>query len=131
MKREQLMDVFVLTKRIGNLLNEVMDISRQLSEAVDRQDEVSIEMIVAMRSDPIDKLIIADRALREHIQALGDGEDSIRFRAMLNGDASVAQDETENALVAQATANMRLHRRLLELDEILSKKIGREKSIYR
>ena len=130
MKREQLMDIFVLIKRIGNLLNEVMDISGQLSEAVDRQDEVSIEMIVAMRSDPIDKLIVADRALREHIQSLGD-ESAARVRAMLNGDASAAQDETENALVEQAMANMRAHRKLLELDEILSKKIGREKSIYR
>lgn len=128
MKQEQLEDILVLTKRIGNLFHEVMDISAQLAEAIDRQDEVSMRMIIAMRSEPIDKLAVADRALREHLDALG--EDAERIRAILNGDESRTGNAMEKLLAEQAAMNIRTHRRIMELDKILNRKIAREKSIY-
>lgn len=121
-------EILVLTKRIGNLFHEILDITTQLADAVDRQDEVSMEMIIAMRFDPIDKLTIADRALREHLDALG--EDKDRVRAILNGDESRAGEGMERLLAEQASMNIRTHRKIMELDKILSKKIGRDKSVY-
>ena len=128
MKQEQLEEILVLTKRIGNLFHEVLDISAQLAEAVDRRDEVSMEMIIAMRSEPINKLKIADRALREQLGSLG--EDSERIRAIMNGDESRAGAGMERLLAEQASMNIRSHRKIMELDEILNKKIGRDKSVY-
>lgn len=129
MKKEKLEEILVLVKRIGNLINEVMDISAQLADALDRRDEVSMNMIIAMRAEPIEKLVIADRALREHLASL-DPEDGERIRAILNGDEAQASGAVERVLAAQAAMNIRMHRRLMELDEVLNKKIGREKSIY-
>lgn len=128
MKQEQLEEILVLTKRIGNLFYEVLDVSAQLAEAVDRRDEVSMEMLVAMRSEPIGKLSVADRALREHLEMLG--EDTERIRAILNGDESRAGEGMERLLAEQASMNIRTHRKLMELDKVLNKKIGRDKSIY-
>ena len=124
------MDIFVLAKRIGNLFNEVEDISNQLAEAIDRRDEVSMRMIVAMRYEPIQKLTVADRAIREQLEALGDSEDAARIRAILNGDESAAQGETERALAQQAASNIRLQKRVMELDRILNRKLAGDKSIY-
>lgn len=128
MKQEQLEEILVLTKRIGNMFHEVMDISEQLAEAIDRQDEVSMQMIIAMRAEPIDKLGLADRALREQLDVLG--EDSARIRAILNGDTSQAGEGLEKLLAEQAAMNIRTHSRLMELDKVLNKKIGQDKSIY-
>lgn len=128
MKQEQLEEVLILTKRIGNLFHEVLDISAQLAEATDRRDEVSMKMIIAMRSEPIDKLAIADRALRDQLNMLG--EDAERIRMILNGDESRAGEGLERILAEQAAMNIRSHRKLMELDEILNKKIGRDKSVY-
>ena len=128
MKQEKLEEILILTKRIGNLFHEVLDVSRQLAEAIDRRDEVSMEMIIAMRSEPINKLTIADRALREQLDSLG--EDSERIRAVLNGDASRAGEGMEQLLAEQASMNIRAHRKIMELDEILNRKIGRDKSVY-
>lgn len=121
-------EILVLTKRIGNLFYEVLDISTQLAEAMDRRDEVSMEMIIAMRAEPINKLTIADRALREQLATLG--EDSQRIRAILNGDSTLAGDGMEKLLAEQAAVNIRTHRKIMELDEVLNKKIGRDKSAY-
>ena len=41
MEQDDLMKALVQVKRIGNLLNEVLDISQQLAEALDRNDQVS------------------------------------------------------------------------------------------
>ena len=128
MKQEQLEAILVLAKRIGNLFHEVLDLSTQLAEALDRRDEVSMEMIIRMRSEPIEKLEIADRALRENLAALD--EDAERVRAILNGDEGRANGALEKLLAEQASMNIRTHRRIMELDAILNKKIGREKSVY-
>ena len=52
MEASILLDAHVQAKRIYNLLNEVMDVSRQMAEAVDRDDQVAIQMLVSMREEP-------------------------------------------------------------------------------
>lgn len=121
--------ILVLTRRIGNLFNEIMDITTQLADAIDRRDEVSVGLIIAMRSEPIEKLSTADRALRDHLNGL-DEEDSRRIRAILNGEEDRAIDQIEKILAGQAAMNIRAHRKLIELDRILNRKLAKEKSIY-
>lgn len=130
MKQEKLVDIVVLAKRLYNLLNELADVSAQLAEAIDRRDEVSMSMLVAMRYEPLQKLAIADEAIREHLEDLGGSEDAARVRALLSGDGSVALDELEKSLAQQSAANLRLQSRLIEQDKILNRKIAGDKSIY-
>lgn len=129
MKQEKLEEILVLTKRIGNLFNEITDVTAQLAEAIDRRDEVSVGLIIAMRSDPIEKLTIADRALREQLMQL-DEEDARRIRAILNGEEDRAIDPLEKILAGQAAMNIRAHGKLVELDKLLNRKIAQDKSIY-
>ncbi len=129
MKQEKLTEILVLTKRIGNLFNDVIDISNQMAEAIDRGDEVSMKMIVAMRGEPIEKLMIADRALREQLNTL-DAEDSARIRAILNGEAVQVEDGMEKLLLEQAGINIRTYNKLVALDQVINRKVAQDKSIY-
>ena len=129
MKQEQLVDILVLVKRIGNLFTEVEELTNQLADAVDRQDEVSINLVMSMRAEPIGKLAEADHALRQQLAEL-DEADSAHIRVILNGNASAAQGETEQMLASQAAQNIRNHKRLMEKDQIVNRKITRDKSIY-
>ena len=70
MEASILLDAHVQAKRIYNLLNEVMDVSRQMAEAVDRDDQVAFQMLVSMREEPVRKLQRARRALEEQRNAL-------------------------------------------------------------
>ena len=56
MEQEHWMKALVQSKRMGNLLNEVLDLSRQIAQALDRNDQVAVEMLIAMRQEPITKL---------------------------------------------------------------------------
>ena len=122
-------EILVLTRRIGNLFNEITDITTQMADAIDRRDEVSVGLIIAMRSEPIERLSIADRALRNHLHEL-DEEDSQRIRAILNGEEDRAIDPIEKILAGQAAMNIRTHHKLVELDKVLSRKLAQDKSIY-
>lgn len=124
-------EILVLTKRIGNLFHELMDLTTQMAIAIDRRDEVSVRMLIAMRADPIERLTVADRALRDHLAQL-DGEEAQRIRAILNGDGdeASADEPLEKVLAGQAAMNIRAHGKLVELDKVLNRKIAQDKSIY-
>ena len=128
MEASTLLDAHVQAKRIYSLLNEVMDISRQMAEAVDRDDQVAIQMLVSMREEPVHKLRQARRALKEQRDAL-EPESALRLSQLLNGEG--AETGAEAPLAAQIGANRRLLEQLLELDRVLNRKVTREESIYK
>ena len=127
MEASTLLDAHVQAKRIYNLLNEVMDVSRQMAEAMDRDDQVAIQMLVSMREEPVHRLRQARRALKEQRDAL-EPEEALRLTQLLNGEE--AKPEAEAPLAAQIGANRRLLEQVLELDRVLNRKLTREKSIY-
>lgn len=128
MEHDALMKALVLAKRFGNLLNEVLDLSRQIAEAVDRSDPVSVQMLVAMRQDPINKLQAAEQALKELAPSLPDPAQQERLSALLNG--AQPEDSQEQMLSEQMTANRRRLQQVLELDQVLNRKVAREKTAY-
>ena len=123
-----LLDAQVQAKRMYSLLNEVMDLSRQLAEAVDRNDQVAIQMLVSMRGDPVRKLRRAQQTLEEQRDAL-EPEAAQRLSQLLNGER--AETEAEEPLAAQVGTNRRLLEQVLELDRVLNRKLTREESIYK
>ena len=98
MEASTLLDAHVQAKRIYNLLNEVMDVSRQMAEAMDRDDQVAIQMLVSMREEPVHRLRQARRALKEQRDAL-EPEEALRLTQLLNG--AEAKTEAEAPLEAQ------------------------------
>ena len=63
MEAPALMDAHVQLKRIYTALNEALDLTRQLADAVDRDDQISAQMLISMRQEPTDKLARAQQAL--------------------------------------------------------------------
>lgn len=131
MEEKTVMDALVQMKRTGNLLNELWDLTRQLGESIDRNDQVSTQMLIAMREEPLSKLQAADQALREQLEALPEPEDVQQLAAMLNGGqpADPAQ-RTQQMLCEQVASNKRRLAQIIERDKMLNQRLGREKSAY-
>lgn len=127
MQQPDLLDVLVQVKRLGNLLNEIFDLTGQLAEAVDREDQVSIQMLLAMRREPIDKLDIVNAALQEKQKGLP-VEEARHLADLLSGGP--ADGPGEDKLVEQLASNRRLLDRLVALDQTVNRKLSRDKSIY-
>ncbi len=127
MQNNDLIEALVLQKKLYSGFTEVFDLSRQLAEAIDRQDTVSVRMLIGMRQDPINRLAEIRGSLVEKISALPP-EDGERLRALLNGGA--AQGPAESQLAEQVAVNQRLLDKLLALDKRLNQKIGDKKSLF-
>ena len=65
MNASALMDAHVQLKRVYTALNEALDLTKQLAEAVDRDDQVTLRMLVAMRQEPIERIARARDALEQ------------------------------------------------------------------
>jgi hypothetical protein len=122
-------NALLLSKRVGILLHETLDLSQQLGEALDRNDQVSVKMLISMRAEPIHSLKTVDRALKDLEGSIADPKDRRHMKALLNGQE--AHDENEQALTAQSESNANQLKRVLELDRRLNLKIGHEKSYYK
>ena len=127
MEASALLDAHVQLNRIYASLNEALDLTRQLADAVDRDDQVTVQMLVAMRQEPTDKLAAAHEALSQQKAALP-AQDRERLTALLKGAA--AEEPAENALAGQVGLNQRVLKQLVDLDRVVNRKLTREKSIY-
>ncbi len=132
MDEKTVMDALIQMKRTGNLLNEVEDLTRQLGEAIDRNDQVSMSMLIGMRAEPLQKLQAADHAVREQLEALGDPDAAAALSGMLNGGPPAdPADRMQAMLCEQVAANKRRLAHIVEVDRVLNERLGREKSAYR
>lgn len=127
MEQKAVLDALVQVKRMSNLLNEVQDLSRQLAEAIDRDDRVSVELLAGMRREPIDKLVDAEDVLVNQAGSLPP-EDGARLLALLGG--APAQAEEEKTLTELVGSNRRRLEQVLALDKVLNQKLARENSAY-
>ncbi|MCB6500616.1 hypothetical protein LI148_09040 [Colidextribacter sp. 210702-DFI.3.9] len=123
----QLLDAQVQEKRRYALLSELFDLTKQLAEAVDRNDEVTIQMLLSMREGPLAQMRQVEENLTRQRSSLSE-EDGRRLAELLSG--AQAQRQEENALSGQVGTNRRLLGQLVELDKRVNKKVTREKSVY-
>lgn len=131
MDEKSVMEALVQMKRTGNLLNELWDLTQQLGQAIDRSDQVSIQMLIAMREDPLGKLQAADQALRDQLEALPSREAAAELAAMLNGGPPAdAAQRAQVMLCEQVGSNNRRLKQVMELDRALNQRLGRENSAY-
>lgn len=108
-------------------LSEFEDLTRQLAEAVDRRDEISVQMLLNMRGEPAHQMQEADQQLRRRLLELPQ-EDAIRAREILEGGEQHSPEEA--ALCGQVLQNRRLLQRCSELDKRISMSMGGRKSFY-
>ena len=131
MNEKTVMDALVQMKRTGNLLNELWDLTQQLGQAIDRNDQVSTQMLIAMREEPLGKLQDADRALREQLESLPERADAALLAGMLNGGPPAdPAKKPQQLLCEQVASNRRRLTQITELDRMLNQRLGREKSAY-
>ena len=123
----QLLDAQVQEKRRYALLSELFDLTKQLAEAVDRNDEVTIQMLLSMREGPLAQMRQVEENLTRQRSSLSE-EDGRRLEELLSG--AQAQRQEENALSGQVGTNRRLLGQLVELDKRVNHKVTREKSVY-
>jgi len=127
MTRDDWLELTVLERKKYNYLIEVQDLTRQMAETLDRNDQVSTRMLVAMRQDPIRQLEEVESGEKVRLSILTE-EDRARVKALKDG--KTAQDENERVFADQAGKTRRLLEQVVELDRRISLRMAGEHSYY-
>jgi hypothetical protein len=114
---------------MGNALQEVWNMSQQIAEALDRNDQITVQLLLHMRAESIETAKNNDRALRKLLQSVEDETDRQKLVDLLNH--GVADGPLEQSLAKQAANNASQIKKILEIDKRLSQRVAREKSIYK
>lgn len=123
------MDLTVMERKKYNYLCEVMDLSQQIGATLDRNDVVSLKMLVAMRNDPILALQELEHSMKERRKVLTQPEQE-RVTALLSGKAQ-PKDNAEQTFCKQAGLAHRELQRVLELDRRINLRMAGDSSFYK
>lgn len=127
MTRDDWLELTVLERKKYNYLTEVQDVTRQLAESLDRNDQVSARMLVAMRQDPIRQLAEVDDGEKVRLSTFPE-EDRDRVVALIRGGSP--REEGERIFSEQAGKTRRLLEQVVELDRRTSVRMAGEQSFY-
>ncbi len=114
-------------QKMYTALSEAMELTGELADAFQRQDQVSVQMFLGMRQEPIDRLESCKAMLERQCLQLPPEQRQI-LRGILQGQTPPPQAQALGELVQK---NKRLLDRILEVDRRLNLRIGGEHSFYR
>lgn len=127
MTRDEWLELTVLERKKYNYLTEIQDLTKQLAEALDRNDQVSARMLVAMRQDPIRHLEEVDKGEKARLSTFTEEE---RDRVKALGRGGPPQDDNERVYLEQAGKTRRLLEQVVDLDRRVSIRMAGEHSFY-
>ncbi len=111
------MGLLVQLRKRYTKLSEVYDLTVQMGEALDRNDQTSFTMLLAMRQEPVLTLQEIEKNIRR-IDKDNAPEQRQRWDALQKG--APPQDASEEMVKKQMEQNRRLIDRLLPLDQRIS-----------
>lgn len=119
-----------IQKKMYAALTEVAELTTELSEAVNRQDQVSVQIFLSMRQDLIDQLLNCRAQLRWLCAELPTREGAMlrRLNAGSLGESELSPSGLD--LLRQVKNNRALLERICQADERVSRSFGGPNSFY-
>ena len=127
LSKQELDAALAAERAMYRALSEVQDITRELLDAVDRQDQVSVRLFLSMRQEQINQL----RDQKELLKKQGGGlpkEEGDLLRQILSGKKPAGVEG--EALSLQVERNRALLERTLQADKALSRRLAGRESFY-
>ena len=118
-----------VVKKMYMALMETEDLTQQLAQAVDRQDQVSVRMFLALRQEQIDILTQQKAILRRQCAQLPPSQAEF-LREILGGGGTPPGDGGAEELVQQVKRTRALLERVLTMDRRVSQRLGGAGSFY-
>lgn len=114
-------------RRQSLLLIETSDLTKEIEEALNRKDEVSLRMLMGMRETPIRGMRELEDGMEAYLLTLPE-DSAVRGRALLRGGE--AEEGAEGPLCEEVAKFRRLLDTVIERDRRISIRLGGDKSFY-
>lgn len=128
-EKQRLQQIAVLLQKRYNGLTEIETITKQLQEALEYNDTVSIRMLITMRQEEMDSIDRINAEYRASLEELTE----VQKKALKTGN--IRPFSGENTVMVQKIAeiqqkNTRLLERLIEQDKRVNCRLAGENSYY-
>lgn len=119
-----------IQRKMYTSLNEVIELTDELSQAVSRQDQVSVRMFLSMRLEEIQRLTSYQAMLNRQCAQLS--PEDAKLLTQLNSGLFSGQAPTPaaQALLKQAQRNRTVLERVRRADQAVSSRLGGSHSFY-
>lgn len=119
-----------IQRRMYTTLMEVSDLTDQLSQALSRQDQVSVRMFLSMRQEEINHLQAFQNTLLRLCTQLPPEDGALLRRLLSGGSGSPPSSPNGKAVQQQAERNRAMLERICRADEAVSRRLGGANSFY-
>jgi len=120
----------ILLHRQYNCLKDIQQVTRDLDNAIEREDGYSAEIILDERQDAILKLDQARQDLLDYGENHLEAQPIIARLILSDPDNILIEDENETIIKSLRLKNIELLRSLKLQDKVLNKKIAKDQSVY-
>ena len=127
LSKQELDAALAAERAMYRALSEVQDITRELLDAVDRQDQVSVRLFLSMRQEQINQLRDQKELLKKQCGGLPKEEGDL-LRQIPSGKQPAGVEG--EALSLQVERNRALLERTLQADKALSRRLAGRESFY-
>ncbi len=128
-RREWVMEVLKILAERRGLLNEVLKITKELNESMDRNDRVSVQMLLKMRAEELEKVDLTSRKLRSFKEQLGE-ETGEEIDALLNGKKLNGQLPEMDKVIETVGNCQKLLDEIISIDKRMSRRVAGKDSFY-
>lgn len=111
--------------------NEVLRVTKEISDALSRDDRVAVQMLLVMRQEELDHLSESTERIYTLLQCASE-EERVEILGLLKGEReALPEDSFEEKKLGEIGINIRRNlERIRELDRIASTRLAGKDSFY-
>lgn len=129
--KEALLSILINLQKKYNKLNEVLDLTKQMETALQRNDQVSFRMVLVMRQDVMIQIDKIDETTKILLQAIPQDICKIINRQMCSESKQASPESIEEKKIGELYAKIqRLLEKIITIDCVMNKKIAGKDSYY-
>ncbi|SHJ08344.1 hypothetical protein [Parasporobacterium paucivorans] len=127
---EILLGIIRLLQRKYNIISEILGLTKELGEAISRNDQVSIQMVLEMRKEEMDKADACDKAISLMTNCLPREEGDL-VRSCLKPDAPDGIQKNDYRKIIEISENIHsVIARCVEIDKVMNRRVAGAASYY-
>lgn len=118
-----------LQRKYGSM-NEIFRMTREMQEVLERDDRVSLDMMISMRQDEIERAVDCDRDI-QYLLSVPAPQKREQVRDWLNHGTAKEQDGFEAVKMGEIAASIRkVLEKTIQVDKRMSKRVAGKDSFY-
>jgi hypothetical protein len=125
-----LVEIMKQLQKKYNCINEIYNLTKEVAEALSRDDRVSVQLVLGMRQDEMNKADGCDKAIELLIQSM-EMEEQYQIRESLKKNNNIIFEGLEYKKIMEINNNIRtVVGRCVNLDKVMSKRMAGQDSFY-